>query len=1463
MEKCKYKFYDDKGIEIEFGDLAELDHFLYHNYSDRLEKAKSGYKFSANSSIDKFESMKKELESKITSIEERYDPLFGGVETYYKIDGSVGANRFVDEVTIEGKHLVTPFNQSEYFKEENIFGDKEVAVKDGWKIETDASSIIHKIGELVMSDQKVDISNVKLLGQNDSEAKELVRSFKEAFEDLKDKLKQKHGKKCKILTELPIISKDLPEPFSNIYKTINGRIDLLVIDEKGNAHIYDYKGSKKDVGRWDLSSNKSIVDEWPTIKKLKIEYQMEIYRAILEQYGIHVSSVNIIPIKVEYNTSEKYGLQVAESVKGFSIGDIISDSNGMKRRIEKVSQFLPVKYITDKIDGIKSIIEPINIMFPDFDPQVKGDRSRASFDRIKASVHTVNDNDPDRVHGKYWFSNKFETNKKTYGKTYCNTLEEIDQKINEYIKKINDESANEWAYISNQLQAIYDESQDFESLSLKTASRDENEFIRRIFSKYFNPNGNKWHYQKNDTLSTAGIFVFTNDNNVAEIVILSDQELDQVIKLGKGTSLLGAFKKDYEIDEHKTFKATNGNLNIMKAISLINSEYKSFEGYKINSISVHNTMSQKTIRQPVDVMFDNFRDASLLAGIKLNIDKNNFSSILEYVESTVEDLCGESLMTLSGTQFSFKEGDRVYNLDMLNRLKEVLESRSVVYREIHSEKPNYNIPEVLAHQIIQEAILRLNGYMAYVEKDPAVYLETRDGLSLGSYVTSFEKSPSKNLQTVGNIVAKASIRINQLTAKSSTRIGKELDALYESKGRNKLIGGEVKYFDNLFRVDDNGNKDPRFLLKKENDPSLSKEEKAFIIKFLEIINDLKYNGDQSKISEIRHTDSYYEVPLTKGRGFTTFHNMSMKDMVKQSYSEALNFLNIFQGQEGDVDNARRSHVAYNKFKVGDDVRKKILSENDINSFETHLGILILEIINTYHKEQVWNEALPQIHAIKNFLIYEQTINGHVTKNTLDAIEKYIDVNIFSKAIMDLKPIYKMLSTVRSVAGATVLGLNIRSGIRELMQGMWNHLSRTMVQMYGKGMFKSSDILKAWTIVFKLSIKNPNLITLLDAVNAEYGMVNADVDGIKELLNKSQSGVLNWGSDSLYIFNRIPDAYHRMGILIAQMLHDGCWDAHTQDEYGLLVYDFKKDARFNLLTNPNANKNSKEYKEQLDLYLTMAEQFRVEGYDIPQITNNHIPPLPRAYTVQEGLSIKSFADLCFGYYDKRTQMLAKHMFLGSFFLQFRTFLSAKLEQWILKPGTYNIGSYRETFDVDGVRIMRVIKFNNQGIPHIEFKREDELEKGDIATPHKTWQGKFMEGIAYSMWDFGNALAKMNTQDLKELWKNDTKRANFYLFLIDMALMSAIMAVIQALLLDNDEIEWTPSSHMLAMALYTSFSDGPITQLLSSMGGDLNPPMYTTVKSMYNNTVNLVTGDMEISKYLTGTFGALRDLEYLVK
>lgn len=64
---------------------------------------------------------------------------------------------------------------------------------------------------------------------------------------------------------------------------------------------------------------------------------------------------------------------------------------------------------------------------------------------------------------------------------------------------------------------------------------------------------------------------------------------------------------------------------------------------------------------------------------------------------------------------------------------------------------------------------------------------------------------------------------------------------------------------------------------------------------------------------------------------------------------------------------------------------------------------------------------------------------------------------------------------------------------------------------------------------------------------------------------------------------------------------------------------------------------------------------------------------------------------------------------------------------------------------------------------------------------------MEGIAYSMFDFGRALIKMDTQELKELWANDTKRANFYLFLNDMVLYSILMAILGSLFFGEEDAE----------------------------------------------------------------------------
>jgi hypothetical protein len=80
-------------------------------------------------------------------------------------------------------------------------------------------------------------------------SEEQVLRLTEEFKSFIEDIKSKYGKNVKILTEVPIISDKIHEAYqSEGIKSINGRIDMLVIDQRGFAHIYDFKVSRKEVG---------------------------------------------------------------------------------------------------------------------------------------------------------------------------------------------------------------------------------------------------------------------------------------------------------------------------------------------------------------------------------------------------------------------------------------------------------------------------------------------------------------------------------------------------------------------------------------------------------------------------------------------------------------------------------------------------------------------------------------------------------------------------------------------------------------------------------------------------------------------------------------------------------------------------------------------------------------------------------------------------------------------------------------------------------------------------------------------------------------------------------------------------------------------------------------------------------------------------------------------------------------
>lgn len=255
-----------EGKEIKFSSDMELDLFL--------ESIRDKHHIVADASLSV--DLVRTTEERINAISDKVSSLEveehrinddGDVETYYKIPGSIGTTRFAQTYTIPGgtKPLVTPFDEKQYFDKRRAElkaegqTDAEIdayfkELKSLWKMLTDYGTEVHKVYELTIKGEVVNPSDFKLLPEH------IIQGVARQCSEFMEHLRNKHGQNCKFLTEVPLISTDLNEIYKTSIDSINGRADLIVIDESGVAHIYDFKVSRKEVGEWNVTDNRVIKD---------------------------------------------------------------------------------------------------------------------------------------------------------------------------------------------------------------------------------------------------------------------------------------------------------------------------------------------------------------------------------------------------------------------------------------------------------------------------------------------------------------------------------------------------------------------------------------------------------------------------------------------------------------------------------------------------------------------------------------------------------------------------------------------------------------------------------------------------------------------------------------------------------------------------------------------------------------------------------------------------------------------------------------------------------------------------------------------------------------------------------------------------------------------------------------------------------------------------------------------------
>lgn len=1453
--KCTYEIIIDGQRKV-FNSSMELDAFLASKFNDYFINETD-----ASLHVDLVQEAKTKIDEIVTAVgnaqiaytRENED---GESETILKIPKSIGTTKF-PKTYGDPDHLsdvlITPFNEEEYFaklkerlksegKSLEEINDILKKLEASWKVITDLGTDAHKIPEMKI---KGTTSPMNVMQKYASD--KLIESLESDFNSLFEEIKERHGKKCIIMSEVPIVSKTIHEAYTkgeSGITSVNGVIDLLVIDEHGKCHIYDFKASKKSIGDWDQTNNQYIGEnEWSTAKKQSAGYQLAFYASILRQWGLEVASTWIVPIRLDIKYKDDdieidhlTGLEIDfDNIRKFP-------NNSKHNRI--AATVCPTETLLDNIDLISAVQEPMTKFFPNYAVELQIQANTVTVEQYLKNdkiVHRLAKGETGFGEYKWWV---FTGDRKRFVKTE----EELREVVTHLVNKRNSDRGIELETIATALTNHQDPSE------VVSGSSNTKNYISRIFSKYVREDSS-WEFQNNPAFIACGIFVFMNNvTKKLEVISLHNNEPHEEVNLGKGKSLLGATKADYEVDEHITFKATNGNIDLMKVMCVLNSlGGEVLNNFLVTKVASYNTWRQKGVEMFNDDLFANFSALCDTYGVNLNLNEYNFANPVITALSQIRDICGEDEyrhigdFTLTLSPDNIIEGSN-WILEKMDWIRNNSKKGDVLRKGFETGKFDVKDTYTKIYMLLGQALNKINGYNVYIERDPGMWL---DGLSTGLMVNSPANAPSLNVQTIGKIFSVVETTVNNRALKYRSKIKKVLNDFYEYNKRSALWGEEVKYFDNLFRKDELGNIDKRMLLRNPNDPDLAPEEANLIRTFLQIFNEL--NGEKYTEEDIE----YYELPLAKASRLTRRHKMGFVSEAKDYWSTQLNFMRLFPEQEKSNSETRARGEVYNKYRINPNARQLLIDNLDPSEFETNLESLFWDYVVSFEREAVMKDFLPKIQAVKLSLQYMNWMFGVKVENIDKWIDDFVKLNVYNEPIMDEKllPHYRYAGVIRDIVGATSLGFNYRSGIREMVSGIWINLSRSMVNMYGHNHFNKSELIQAWTIICKDAVKNLNILTLVDALNVDYRMANADLSQLQEQLSYSKSGIKNLDSDALYIFSRIPDIYNRMGILVAQMIHDGCWEAHHVNENDELVYDFKKDKRFSLLNDPTANKNSDEYRKQRALYTAYREQFNKEGYKILDGED-----LPRAYTILEGTSIKSFADMCFGHYDKSSQMLMKHKFFGAFYLQFKTFLSAKAEQWVLKPGTYNQGKFAEKFDSAGNRIVRIFTFDENDIPTVRYDVEQNVKPGDTWEPVMEWQGRFMEGMFYSVWDFGERLIKMDFKGFQELWKNDTKRANFKLFIHDMLWLYLISFIIQLLLGDNDETVW---GHSFVTPVVQALGDGNAVSIMSSMFGDINPAMMTSVYKIWNNTTDMLTGDKTVSQALTGTFGSLSSLKYTIE
>ena len=451
------------------------------------------------------------------------------------------------------------------------------------------------------------------------------------------------------------------------------------------------------------------------------------------------------------------------------------------------------------------------------------------------------------------------------------------------------------------------------------------------------------------------------------------------------------------------------------------------------------------------------------------------------------------------------------------------------------------------------------------------------------------------------------------------------------------------------------------------------------------------------------------------------------------------------------------------------------------------------------------------------------------------------------------------------------------GIYQSVQGLWQDISLIYKNRGDeKTPFTFANMWDAFKTVWKEFGHYSSIPSKCQLINEWLGINDMDMNLYADRMRTDVYNKYNF-TNFAFKFSSRPDFYNRMTIVIAKMKADGIWDA-LEVKDGQLIYNFKKDKRFSVYAN-NKTTDSK-YNDQRALYTSIAQQFIREGVSNPDGSEFKMgDPLPYPWTNKDGESIKSQCDIIYGYYSHEKKSLMHATFLGSLYMQMKTYWSGKKNQYLAPGGIRLQGKWEQATDEQ--RQPLYYQENPDGT--INYNEAPTTTPNN--SPFYQWKGQYQEGIILTLSNlFRNRVTLEGIkQGANDIWNNEdenirlARQMNVRQFCSDFLFYIIIGLLVAGLFMGDldkelqkeakesgelsDAIKAT-AVHVARMSLGQSAEDFAWWSTIGNPALEWSPFSFTygwnTAKRVYNS----VLGDSDFIDGVTNSFAATKQMKPLI-